>query len=348
MPSLHNQRVMRAAIRRACLLAAAAVLAVLGTAAVTDAASPPALQPVVLPRDHGAHPAFGVEWWYTAGTVSGPPGRDYFWFATVWAGSGFKLARVNVVDLRADRIVLSREYVAVGALRPGETRIEVGGFTLQWRRIGRFGRWTVAAPVPGAGELQLSLTPIQPYVLNGPDGIVAEGPGATSAYYSAPRLAAQGTLVLNGHQTLIGGQGWFDHQWGNFATNVASWHWNWFACQLTNDSDLMLYQFITPSGQPTGVQDGTYVARHGAATHPQDFTVTPLPPAIRPKGATGRYPLRWRLHVGGLKLTLNARARHQFIANQYVPGFWEGASTITAGARGSCIVESTRETGGAL
>jgi predicted secreted hydrolase len=308
------------------------------------------LRPVALPRDHGAHPAFQVEWWYTAGTVSGPGGRDFFWFATVWAGMGFKLARVNVVDLGADRIVLSHEYVAIGALRPGQTVIQVGGFTLQWQPTGRLGRWTVAASVPGTGQLQLSLTPTHPYVLNGTNGIVQEGAGATSAYYSAPRLAAQGTLVLDGHQSAIGGQGWFDHQWGNFAANNASWHWNWFACQFTDGRDLMLYQFITPTGRPTGVQDGTYVPRHGPVTHPTNFTITPFPPAIRPARATGTYPLRWRLNVPtvNLNLTLRSRARHEFIANQYLPGFWEGASAITSGTPGTCIVESTRETMGAL
>jgi predicted secreted hydrolase len=346
---------MRVAMRRAGLVAAipglvlvlVMVAAMPAGATATSATSLPALQPVVLPRDHGAHPAFQVEWWYTAGTVAGPRGRDYFWFATVWTGYGFKLAKVNVVDLRADRIVLSREYVASGALRAGQTHIQVGGFTLNWRPGGSFGRWTVAAPVPGAGRLQLSLTPIQPYVLNGTRGIVPEGPGATSAYYSAPRLAASGTLVLDRHAAAVGGQGWLDHQWGNFATNNASWHWNWFACQFTNGSDLMLYQFITPTGQPTGVQDGTYVPRHGPTTHPDTFTVTPLTPTIRPAGATGTYPLRWRLKVPSarLNLTLNARARHQFISNQYLPGFWEGASAITTGAPGTCIVESTRETG---
>jgi predicted secreted hydrolase len=337
---------MRGAMRRACLLAAVA-LGVLAGGAMTSAATPPALRPVVLPRDHGAHPAFQVEWWYTAGTVAGPRGRDFFWFATVWAGMGYKLARVNVVDLRADRIVLSREFVATGALRPGESDIQVGGFTLGRRPTGRLGPWVVAASVPGAGRLQLSLTPVGPYVLNGTHGIVPEGPGATSAYYSAPRLAARGELVLHGHRGAIRGYGWFDHQWGNFATNSASWHWNWFACQFTNGSDLMLYQFITPTGQPTGVQNATYVPRRGPTTHPRAFAVTPLPPTVRPAGASATYPLRWRLKVpaAGLDLGLTTRARHQFISNQYLPGFWEGASAITTGTPGTCIVESTRETG---
>jgi predicted secreted hydrolase len=327
-------------------MASAASLAGAGPG-MASAASLPALRPVVLPRDHGAHPAFQVEWWYTAGTVADLRGRDFFWFATVWSGSGFLLAKVNVVDLRADRIVLSKEYLAAGAPAVGQTRMDVEGFGLGWRPAGAFGRWSVDAPVPGEGSLRLTLTPVQPYVLNGSHGIVPEGPGAYSAYYSAPRLTARGTLVLGGRASEVTGQGWFDHQWGNFATNSASWHWNWFACQLNDGSDLMLYQFIDPAGTPTGVQDGTFVSRRGAVTHLRRFTVIPLAPAIRPAGATGTYPLRWRLEVPGahVDVTLAARARHQFISIQYVPGFWEGASAVTRGSPGGCIVESTRETG---
>jgi predicted secreted hydrolase len=336
---------VRARLPRACLIVAVMLSVLVGAAAASVSTLAP-LRPVVLPRDHGAHPSFQVEWWYTAGTVTDVRGRDLFWFATVWSGGGFRLAKVNVVDLRADRIVLSKEYVAVGALPSGTTRMDVAGFRLGWQRSGALGRWSVDALVPGGGRLRLSLSPVQPYVLNGPHGIVPEGQGGTSAYYSDPRLLARGTLVLDGRSSRISGQGWFDHQWGNFATNSPSWHWNWFACQFQNGSDLMLYQFITPAGRPTGVQSGTFVSPHGTATHPGRFTVRPLGPDIRPAGATGSYPLRWRLDVPSahLDLTLRARARRQFMSNQYIPGFWEGAAMITSGASGTCIVESTRET----
>ena len=337
---------MRAGMRRPWTLVAVA-LAVLAVPPAI-AASPPTLQAVVLPGDHGAHPAFQVEWWYTAGTVADQRGRDFFWFATLWSGGGFVLARVNLVDLRADRIVLSKEYLGAGALTSGQTRMNVDGFRLGWHPVGALGRWLVDAPLAGHGRLQLTLTPVQPYVLNGPHGIVPEGAGAFSAYYSDPRLAARGTLVLDRRPSHVSGQGWFDHQWGNFATNSASWHWNWFACQFRNGSDLMLYQFITPTGRPTGVHSATFVSTGGAATHPRRFTALPLGPAIRPAGATGRYPLSWRLDVPSahLGITLKARARDQFISNQYIPGFWEAAASITTGAGGGCIVESTREPAG--
>lgn len=325
-------------------------MAALAGAAAAYAASLPALEPVVLPRDHGAHPAFQIEWWYTAGTVADQRGRDYFWFATIWSGEGAAVARVNVVDLRADRIVLSKEYLAAGAFVPGQTRMNVDGFGLGWRPTRVLGRWSIDAPVPGHGQLRLSLTPAQPYVLNGTNGIVREGPGASSAYYSDPRLTARGTLVLARSSRSVRGQGWFDHQWGNFVNNPASVHWNWFACQFRDGSDLMLYQFITPAGRPTGVQSGTFVPVHGVVRHLRRFGVTPLRPVIHPAGATGSYPLRWRLDVPSahVKLTLKARARRQFISNQLIPGFWEGAATITTGEPGSCIVESTRETGTTL
>jgi len=341
---LHYHRCVFVGIRRAWPVVAAGVAALAGAAATSTSAWP-ALRPVVLPRDHGAHTAFQVEWWYTAGTVADRRGRDFFWFATAWSRGGALVAKVNLVDLRSDRIVLSREYAAAGALTSGQTRVNVAGFALGWRPGGVLGRWSVDAPVPGGGRLRLSLTPTQPYMLNGSHGIIRVGPGPRSAYYSAPRLAARGTLVLNRRSSRVRGQGWFDHQWGNFATSSASWHWNWFACQFKDRSDLMLYQYITPAGRPTGVQAGTFVSVRGRVTHPARFKVMPIGPEVQPPGAAGRYPLRWRLGVPSahVNVTLRARASHQFIANRYIPGFWEGAAVVTSGAPGACIVESTRE-----
>jgi hypothetical protein len=48
-----------------------------------------------------------------------------------------------------------------------------------------------------------------------------------------------------------------------------------------------------------------------------------------------------------IDITIHARARNQFITNQFVPNFWEAASEITTGAAGTCTVESSREVGAA-
>ncbi len=86
---------------------------------------------------------------------------------------------------------------------------------------GRLGRWTITAPTP-SGALTLALVPESAYVLHGHHGVIQQGPGGLSAYYSAPRLRATGVLTLAGHRSAVRGLGWLDHQWGNFATDPAA------------------------------------------------------------------------------------------------------------------------------
>jgi predicted secreted hydrolase len=323
------------------------LFAVAAFSAAAGASPAPTVRPVVLPRDQGAHPGFGEEWWYTSGTLTGANRRAYFWFATIWSADGALVAKVNVVDLGADRIVLSHEYVSATPVTEGQTQFTVGAFELGLRSGGTLGRWSVDASTGAGGRLELDLVPRQPYVLHGHDGIIQQGTGGLSAYYSAPRLAARGTLTLNGKPVSVTGQGWLDHQWGNFGTNVGALKWNWFACQFQNGSDLMLYQFLNQANRPSGRQTGTLLTRGGVVTQLTRFTITPMSPSIRPAGAMAIYPLAWRLQVptGKIDITIHARARNQFITNQFVPSFWEAASEITSGAAGTCTVESSREVG---
>jgi predicted secreted hydrolase len=271
------------------------------------------------------------------------------------------VARINVIDLRHDRIVADREYVNLTPLSQRTIKIRAGGFVASWRPRARLGVWTVTASATGdlaslptgapppQGALALRLVPEQPYVLHGTRGVIRQGP-APSAYYSAPRLTVTGTLVAGGHKLKVHGQGWLDHQWGNFPADQSSLHWNWFACQLADGRALMLYQFLTADGAPSGIQSGTLVARDGRVSHLRRLTIKPRGPFLRPRGARATYPQAWALSVpaGHLKLSLRSLAANQFIAMQFVPSFWEGAAAITSGPPGSCAVESTREptTGG--
>jgi hypothetical protein len=49
------------------------------------------------------------------------------------------------------------------------------------------------------------------------------------------------------------------------------------------------------------------------------------------------------LRSSALGATLVTVPRNQFIRNQLVPSFWEGAARITGGPRGLCFVEDSRE-----
>jgi predicted secreted hydrolase len=324
----------------------ALVLALGGGSSVVGATTrqQPDVTAVALPTDHGAHPVFQVEWWYTAGTFSDRRGREFFWFATVWVASGGAVARVNVVDLGRDRVVLAREYSSRERPAAGSSDLSVGDFRLRWRPAG--GYWTVNA-VTDDGRLDLRLIPRRPYMLHGRDGVIQQGPGGRSAYYSQPRLAVTGILSF-GRRAVgrVRGRGWFDHQWGNFVGTPAALRWDWFACQFRDGRNLMLYQFLDARERPVArYRQGTLQDRLHTYMRLRRFSASPRPPVLHPRGARATYPLGWRLRVprAGLDMTLKSRARHQFIRNRFVPSFWEGAATITHGPRGACIVENSRE-----
>ena len=331
-------------VRQASLATAlAAVLALLVAAAGARAAP---LEPVQLPRDHGAHPGFSVEWWYTTGHATTARGRRLFWFATIWTAPFGTVGRVNVVDLARDRVVLARQWDTPARPASGARDLVAGGLTIRWRPAGRFGRLSVDARVSGADRLRLTLVPQRPYALHGDHGIVRQGATGTSAYYSSTRSAATGALSRGGVRRPIRGLAWFDHQWGDFAAVPGALRWDWFACQLDDGRDLMVSQFLDAAGAPVpGLGQGTLVSARGRATPVGTFSAMPSGRATQPAGATATYPLDWRLRVpgAGLDLSLRAPARNQFVPMRILPSFWEGAADIVQGQPGACTVESVRE-----
>jgi predicted secreted hydrolase len=332
--------------RRAGWLGTAGLVCAVAFGLAAGAASSAEVRSVVLPRDHGAHPEFQIEWWYGAGLVRDRLGRPYAWFATVWAGAPGALGRVNVVDLRSDRVVLSGEYPAVGwRAAPGLVDLALDGYRLRWRPTGELGRYTVDAGAEREG-LRLGLVPRRRYVLHGRRGVIEQGGGGPSAYYSSTRLAVRGTLRLGDRRIAVSGEGWIDHQWGNFAGTPEASRWDWFSCRFEDGRDLMLYRFLDLQNRPRPAYfTGTLVDRGGRVQRIARFHASPRAPFLRPDWSTATYPLGWRLRVPGARIdiTLRTLARNQFIRNQLVPSFWEGAATVTRGGPALCFVENSRE-----
>ena len=322
------------------------VLAVAAGLGGTSAAAAPKVRPVELPRDHRAHPGFQIEWWYGAGLVRDRQGRGYAWFATVWAGAPGAVGRVNVVDLHSDRVVLSGEYPAVGRrLETGLLDVALEGYRLRWRPTGPLGRFAVDAGSEQEG-LKLGLVPRRRYVLHGRRGVIEQGGGGPSAYYSGTRLAVAGALRVDGRRIPVKGEGWIDHQWGNFASTPEASRWDWFSCRFKDGRDLMLYRFLDLENRPRSRYfTGTLVKRNGRVARITGFDAAPRAPFVQPDWSTATYPLGWRLRVPGtgIDVTLRTLARNQFIRNQLVPSFWEGAATVTRGSPALCFVENSRE-----
>src|ERR671919_798165 len=73
-------------------------------------------------------------------------------------------------------------------------------------------------------------------------------PAGRTYYYSRPRMDATGTLTLDSSALAVQGTVWFDHQWGDFIAVGGGSGWDWFAVNLDDGTDVMLYVLRGPDG----------------------------------------------------------------------------------------------------
>ena len=187
--------------------------------------------------------------------------------------------------------------------------------------------------------LDLSLDETQP-VLHDGDGWLDFSAAGSSYYYSRPRMPARGTLTLDGRPLAVTGEAWFDHQWGDFIA-VGSGGWDWFAVNLTDGTDLVLWL----------VRDGAGVYRlvYGTLRRP-DRTVVYLPAEAFSVRATehwtsphtgAAYPAGWRIAVPGEDLTidLSPTVADQELDTRPTSGvvYWEGSQLVRASLGGRSL-----------
>jgi predicted secreted hydrolase len=220
-------------------------------------------------------------------------------------------------------------------------RIWNGNWQAQWDTA--TGAQTLSAVAAGI-RFRLDLTPRTPLVIHGENGISrkAEGAGKASCYVSFPRLHVSGTL--NGEA--VSGLAWMDHEWFTNLLEPDQRGWDWFSAQLDDGTELMLFQLRRMDGGIDPFSAGTYIARDGRAVPLKraDFTLEPLEYWNSPK-TRGRYPIRWRITVPRLKLSLECSSAvpAQELVEEDPGGnsYWEGAVSYAGTARGVGYLEMT-------
>jgi predicted secreted hydrolase len=366
-------RSRRTAVAALCVASAGLALAAGGSGFVPAAPG----HAWSFPRDHWSHPGYRTEWWYFTGQLTSldPPGRDFGYQLTFfriglvperppldspWSAANLVMVHAAVSDLEtgahpfAD--VLWREMPYLGEFPPFPQR------PLAWARApaGEEGRWTldregeafvlsVADRARGV-EYHLTARPERPLVFQGPEGFSRKSrqEGFASLYYSATRLATEGTVTVDGRAFRVRGRSWMDRELGSSQLAPEQVGWDWFALHLADGRDLMLYLLRRADGSLDFAR-GTLVAADGAVRWlaAADFTVRSTATwKSRATGAT--YPARWRVEVpaGGLALEVMPAIADQENRATTTPGlfYWEGAVRVvdSAGVRaGEGYVELT-------
>ncbi|MGQ9688135.1 MAG: lipocalin-like domain-containing protein [Desulfobaccales bacterium] len=297
------------------------------------------------PQDHGAHPDFKTEWWYYTGHLETQAGENFGYQLTFfrvglrksdpqarsrWRADTVYFAHLAVSDPNRGNFIF-RERAQRGALglagaAEGRLKVWIDDWLLEGRGEGHHLR----AKQDGIG-LELDLLPSKPIVLHGEGGYSRKSATAevASHYYSITRLATRGKLTLNGRILEVSGTSWFDREFSTSQLTPDQVGWDWFALQLSDGTDLMLYVMRLKDGRLDPASAGTIVDLQGQSRPLglADFQITPTGTWKSPhSGAT--YPSGWQITLPqeGYRLSLQPTLADQELRTGGRGGisYWEG------------------------
>lgn len=309
------------------------------------------------PRDHTSHPDFKTEWWYYSGHLQTENGQRYGYQLTFfrvgvdpalrgdsrsrWAVRDLHLAHFAISDLTHRRFHYW-EHRSRGALdSAGALTDTFKVWNGTWEAGGDGKIHRLAASAEGYA-INLTLSLRKPPAIHGNNGVSqkAAGLGRASHYYSLTRLATTGILTFAGKRQTVTGSTWMDHEFGSNQLTESQVGWDWFAIQLADGAELMLYQLRLTDGRPDPHSSGSLIHSDGRVAHLplKAFVLTPEEFWQSPKNG-GRYPIRWRIQVPNRSLDLSVQAafpdQELDTRGSTLVTYWEGSIAIsgTAGNR---------------
>jgi predicted secreted hydrolase len=317
---------------------------------------------LVFPRDHGPHPGYRTEWWYYTGNLQSdagvpygfqltffrwqisPPGAQLKWPQphSAWRTQQIYLGHAAISDISGKRYLPSeltcRE--ALGMAGASQQADATTIFIEKWSAEIKTDTHILKA-VTDDFSYELTLQPLKPPTLHGTAGYSLKGSTAerASCYYSFTRLSVDGTLTLDGKNIPVKGLSWMDHEFSTAPLEPGIVGWDWFGLQLSNQSEIMLFQLRNEQGGLHPASSGTFIDSSGEPHHLkiEDFRVEVLDRWKSPKSGA-LYPVRWRVTVFPLatELTLAARMADQEMQTpaSTAETYWEGSVTANGSVAG--------------
>lgn len=300
------------------------------------------------PRDHGAHPDYRTEWWYYTGNLADADGNRYGYQLTIFRQSMRKAASIPENPWSARDLYLGHLAVTDAAKRtfrhderlsrsgPGLAGASTEGmkvWVLGWSATMENENISLKAQTVEM-ELDLTLRPRKPIVLQGANGLSKKGPteGQASFYASFTDLATTGTIRTGSDQKplAVEGTSWFDQEFGSNQLAEDQAGWDWVSMHISDGRDIMLYLLRKKDGAIEPASSGTLIESDGKSRHLElnDFSLETLDRWKSPKsGAT--YPSRWRLLIPSVKVSIEFTpilADQELTTKEPVGvAYWEGA-----------------------
>ena len=321
-------------------------------------------EPLDFPKDHGAHPDYRTEWWYFTGNLTGEDGRDYGFQLTLfrsalaprgndrasdWATRQAWMGHFAITDIDGGEHRASERYqrgaVGLAGAETEPVRVWMDDWVIESHGPAALFPATLKARAPEQGiAIELRVDALKPHVLQGDRGYSQKGadPANASRYYSYTRLAADGVIEFDGRRVPARGSAWLDREWSTSALDANQQGWDWFALQLADGRDVMVYRLRRRDGRTDAHSAGVLVDADGNKKRltADDFELTPTRYWESPRTGS-RYPVAWTLTLPAASLALEITARVDAQEMPTTVRYWEGAVAVAGDAEGVGYLEMT-------
>jgi predicted secreted hydrolase len=310
------------------------------------------------PLDHGPHNEYQTEWWYYTGNLSSADGRKFGYQLTffrramtpveqrqerqsIWAADQVYLAHFTLTD------VDGRSFQAFEKLGRGGAGL--AGATGQPNYQVWIDHWSVEQlgqdqyrmhASDGDVSLDLTLFDRKGPALQGEGGYSQKGPeaGNASYYYSLSRLESRGQVRVQDTTYDVSGYSWMDHEFSTSVLSEGQVGWDWFALQLDDGSELMVYTIRQEDGSIDPYSRGTLILPDGSVHHYQqtDFSIE-VTNTWRSPHSKAEYPAGWTITVPSenIRLEVKPLLADQELNLSFV--YWEGAVEVTGERSGQQV-----------
>lgn len=312
-----------------------------------DFAMPSRETQLQFPADHGAHPAYRIEWWYLTANLTGPDGTPY---GLQWTLFRSALAPEDGEGWETPQLWMGHAAVTTPAAHFVAERLARGGIGQAGVQAAPFvawiDEWAMEGPSFDAMRLRaagadfaydVGLTARGPLVLHGDAGYsVKSAAGQASHYYSQPFFAVDGVLTLPEGKVPVTGTAWLDREWSSQPLAADQTGWDWFS--LSFDEGEKLMGFVLRGG--TDYTAATWIAADGKAEALPDgaFVAVPLE---RASVAGREVPVVWRVEVPGRGLDVTVAALNPQAWMATAVPYWEGPVTVAGSHAGVGYLEMT-------
>jgi predicted secreted hydrolase len=316
---------------------------------------------VNIPDDFYYKKDYRVQWWYFTGHLFTDSGREFGYeiaFFVVNVQKRHYTSRFGVQDIYISHFAISD---VMGNKFYFHDKTDTGAYGYAGADDSRLRVWVEKDILEGTvtnisikasdmdKSISLQLFPRKPVILNGKKGYSRKSETSSlisSIYFSYTNIETEGILKIGKEKYSIKGKSWFDREISSRGLGDHQKGWDWFAIQLYDNREIMLYLIRNNDGSIDAYSSGTFIYPDGRyrSLLQQDFTVRVLSYYTSEKTGA-RYPAQWEIKIPSEKIFLKVTPlmKDQEVLAYSSTGnyYWEGTCKVEGDEKGRAYVEMT-------